>query len=453
MERNYTRGSIGRTMIRTAFFMLPGTLAISGYNVVDTYFVAKLGKLQLAAMGYTFPVVMLIGCVYHGIASGIMTKVAQLFGKGKSVKASKLVGAGVWMSLALSALLGVAGIASIPLVFPPMGATPEAMEYIRGYMIVWFIGGFFNVMAITGNQLLIASGNARGAGLSMMGGMVLNALLDPLFIFGFGPLPALGIVGAAIATVLSQVAATTWVFLILNPRMHLAGSFKMPARQLFSFWRTILYYGIPLALGMLLMPIGSTVTTVVVSNLGGDAAIAALAAAGRLEMVGFIFPMSLGVGLLPMVAQNYGAGLYDRVDQCRRFALRFALIFLLTVSVGYFVFADVLAGWFCNDPQVKPIMADCLRIVCGCFAFIEIHRYSGFFFTGCGKPAITAWLNALRILGLLTPFSLFALWLGSLNAVFYARLSADTIAGIVGWLLSSRLTRSLRRRGNAPRVS
>ena len=114
------------------------------------------------------------------------------------------------------------------------------------------------------------------------------------------------------------------------------------------------------------------------------------------------------------------------------------------------MYNETLSGWFCEDPEIKAIMVKYLRVVCACFAFIEIHRYSGFFFTGCGKPAVSAWLNALRILGLLTPFSLLALWSGSLEAVFYARLSADTIAGIVGCLLATRLThRLLRSRRNS----
>ncbi len=450
MNRNYTRGSIGATMLKTAIFMLPGTLAISGYNVVDTFFVAKLGKLQLAAMGYTFPVVMLIGCVYHGIAAGIMTPVAQLMGREEPRRASKLVGAGVWLTVLISVILGVVGIATIPVVFPPMGATPEALKYINGYMIIWYVGGAVNALTMTGNQLLIATGHARWAGVSMMGGMLLNAVLDPLFIFGWGIIPGLGIVGAALATVLAQCVALIWVFMLINPRMHLVGNFRMPRRLLLAFWWTILRYGIPAALGMLLMPIGSAVTTVVVSRLGGDPAIAALAAAGRLEMLGFIFPMSLGIGLLPMIAQNYGAGYFDRVDRCRRFAMHFAFFFLVAISVLYFIFAETLSGWFCEDPEIKAIMVKYLRVVCACFAFIEIHRYSGFFFTGCGKPAVSAWLNALRILGLLTPFSLLALWSGSLEAVFYARLSADTIAGIVGCLLATRLThRLLRSRRNS----
>lgn len=104
--------------------------------------------------------------------------------------------------------------------------------------------------------------------------------------------------------------------------------------------------------------------------------------------------------------------------------MRFAGGFLLTMAVIYFFAAPYVVGWFSKDPEVQRIMILYLRIVSFGFAAVEIHRFSGFFFTGCGRPAAAAILNALRVVVFLVPFSLLALWAGSLVLVFWARLAA-----------------------------
>ena len=95
----YTTGPIGKTMLMTAFSMLAGTLAMSGYNIADTYFVGQLGKIPLAAMGFTFPVIMLIGCVFRGLGVGVMTNAAQALGSGNNAKAGKLITSGLLPSV------------------------------------------------------------------------------------------------------------------------------------------------------------------------------------------------------------------------------------------------------------------------------------------------------------------------------------------------------------------
>ena len=202
---------------------------------------------------------------------------------------------------------------------------------------------------------------------------------------------------------------------------------------------------------MLMMPLGSAVVTKITAYFG-NTAVAASAAAGRLEMIAFIFPMALGIALLPMIGQNYGAWLYSRINQCRRFAMRFAFFFLLGMGVIYMLWAPSLVGFFSPDPEVQRIMVLYMRIIPIGFGMIEIHRYATFFFTGCAQPSVAAWLNAFRILGLMIPFSLLALWLNSLPMLFAARMLADVLAGALGCWMARGLTRSLPSDGRAPYV-
>ncbi len=441
-KATYTTGSIGKTMLTTAVSMVAGTLAMSGYNIADTYFVGQLGKLPLAAMGFTFPVIMLIGCVFRGLGVGVMTTSAQAMGGGNNRKAARLITSGLLLILLVSLLIAVAGISSIDWTFRFCGAGPEVMPDIHGYMTIWYLGCCTASLGMAGNDLLIAAGDSKVASAMMMLGMIVNVILDPLFIMGFGPVPAMGIRGAAIATVLSQLLSALVVLGILARRHHLLVFGRMPGTIVRSAWKLIVSYAIPSAIGMLMMPIGSFVITRVTAVFG-NAAVAASAAAGRLEMVAFIFPMALGIALLPMIGQNYGARLYSRINQCRRFSMRFAFFFLLIMGLLYVVAAPSLVRLFSPDAEVQRIMILYMHIIPFGFGMIEIHRYSTFFFTGCGQPVVAAWLNGLRILGLLIPFALLAWYIHSLPWLFWGRLIADVTAGSIGCWMARRLTRSL----------
>lgn len=440
-ERNYTSGPIGKTMLKTGFAMLAGTLAMSGYNIADTYFVGNLeGKTPLAAMGFTFPVIMLIVCIFRGITVGIMTTTAQSIGRKKMDKAALITTSGLALVILFSLLITIAGIATGNLVFGLMGAKGETLTQTLGYMDIWYYGCVTAFLCMTKNDLLIASGDSRMASILMMAGLVLNVILDPIFIFGFGPVPAMGIRGAAIATVIAQgISAVIGAYVLYRKGFVVFQLF--PFRKLRESWKLIIRFAIPSSLGMLMMPIGAFVVTWVVAQFG-DAAVAAVAAASRIEMVAFVFPMALGMSLMPMVGQNYGARLYTRIHQCRRFAMRFALLFLFGMAVIYYFAASFIAQYFSTDKEVREIMVIFLVIVPWGFGMVEVHRYSGFFFTGCGHPTVAAIINGLRVV-LMIPLTFLALYWKSLEGIFWARLASDILSGGIGMYLAKRMTDKL----------
>jgi len=437
----YTRGSIAKVMFSTALSMVPGTLAISGYNIVDTYFVGRLGTRPLAAMGFTFPVVMMVGCVYHGLGGGVMTPVAQFLGGGRRDQAARMVTSGIVLFTLIGLAISLAGVASINPVFRRLGAEDDLMPMIREYMIIWYLGSLSVALGGAGNHLLVSAGKPRLGGMMMMAGLALNAVLDPLFIFGWKFIPGRGIAGAAIATVAAQVIALALVTAILHFKLRLIAplSALTPYPRVLNAWKTIFRYGIPAILGMILNPAGMAVVTRAVASTGGEPAVAAVSAAGRLEAVAFIFPMSLGMSLLPIIGQNFGAKRFDRIDSCRKISMRFAFGFLAVMSVLYFCLAPLGATAFSKDPEVRELMAHYLRVIAWGFPFIEIHRYSTFYFTGVGRAKSGAALNIMRVVGFMVPLTLAAWLMKSLEGVFFARLAADVLAGTVGCILAKRL--------------
>ncbi|MDR0932729.1 MAG: hypothetical protein LBM70_06900, partial [Victivallales bacterium] len=159
----YTRGSVQGTMLKTGFAMLSGTLAMSGYNIADTYFVGQLGKSPLAAMGFTFPVIMLIGCLFHGLASGVMTVSAQALGGGRKEKTARLVTSGILLIFFFSIALALIGTSTTSWIFEQFGAEGETLELVKGYMNIWYFGCATASLSMTGNNLLIATGDSKVA--------------------------------------------------------------------------------------------------------------------------------------------------------------------------------------------------------------------------------------------------------------------------------------------------
>lgn len=439
----YTVGSIKVTMLKTAFAMLAGTLALSGYNIADTYFVGRLpGSDALAAMGFTFPVIMLVGCLFRGVAIGMVTPLAHSLGAAKHNRAVALVTYGVLFMLLVSFVMMIIGVAFGSKIFSLFGAEGRTLELTIGYMDIWFFGCVTSSMCMAGNDLMIATGDNKIASMMMMIGMVINVILDPIFIFGFGIIPAMGVKGAALTTVCSQLFCGAVLWRLVIKRHHLLNFKKLEIRQLQNVWGVVIKFAVPAVIGMILMPIGGAILTRIVANFG-DVAVAAVAAVNRLESVAFVVPMALGMTLMPMIAQNYGAGLYDRIDECRQFAMRFALVFLMIMAVLFFFISDWAAVRFSTDENVQKLISLGLKIIPWGLAWVEVHRFSGFFYTGTGHPHKSAWLNAMRIIGFTIPFSLLALYFHSITGIFLARFFADTLSGVIGFVLARKLTKDL----------
>lgn len=455
---SYTKGPIAGTMLRTALVMLPGTLTISGYNLVDAYFVGQLeGDAPMAAIGLTAPLVMICGCFFHGLSAGVMTTTAQSLGGKRRWRAEQLVSTGLFLVTLVSLSFAIIGPLVTRAVYRNvMHASPEATRLATSYMDIWFWACVTSALGMSGNNLLVTANDSKMASATMVLGLASNAFLDPLFMFqthvgsipvGFG----LGVVGAAWATVMAQIIGTTPVLAILWRKHHLIRFRAVKIAKLASLWKRIISFAIPACLGSLMLPIGQFIMTWITSHFG-DVVIGAITAAQRVQVIAFFFPMSLGVSLMPMIGQNYGARLYSRINGCRRFAMRFAFFYLMSMSVLFCFFAPEIAAKFLSDAdkaEMRSVMTFALRILPWGFAFLEIHRYSGFFFTGCGRPMAAALLNVMRILGFLVPLSLLVLLYfrltgnegTALTLLLSTQMGSDVLAGTIALLLARRLTR------------
>lgn len=467
LKAEYTHGNIAVIMLKTAAAMLASTLAMSGYNIADTFFVGLLGEKPLAAMGFTFPTIMLAGCIFAGFGSGCMAIMAQAIGQGDTKTANRIVTSGMLLLTLLSLLIGGCGILFADQLFTLLGAQGETLTHLKSYMNVWFAGCLTAGIAMKGNNLLIAAGRPRLASALTIVGMLVNVILDPLFILGgeglhivinesgygggiidacvscFAFVPAQGIRGAALATVISQAISAVTLLIVLN-RVGLLSFQRIPAAKLLQAWRRIAAYAIPSIMGMLLMPVTSTITTWVTGQFG-DTLVAAVAAASRIEMTAFVLPMAFGIPLMSIIAQNYGARLYSRVRYAFYFSSITAFAVLAISALILYFGIDRISVYFTDVPDIRALMGRYMRFIVWGFGVLELSRYSGFVLTGTGHPRLDAVLKAVRMLCILIPLSLLAHFLDWQDGVFWARLAADVIGGgacfITAWYILRKLPR------------
>lgn len=425
------------TIVKMAVPMLAGTFAMNTYHLTNTWFVSRLGTEALAAISFTFPVVMLLMFLTRGIGTGAMTLTAHALGAGDRKKAAALTTHAIMLAFVFSIVLALVGIITIKPVFTVLGAKGSVLALIYDYMKIWYIGCVIMVVQIVASDVIIATGNTKAISVLMVSGTVFNVFFDWIFIFGNLGSPALGIKGAALATLLSQLITLLGAFFILNYRMKLI-DFSAAAGNILSSWTKILKFRLPGALGIMLNPIAAAIITRLVAGFG-DAAVAASGVAGRIEMFAFMIPMTVGISIIPFVAQNYGAGRIDRIMEARKGTMAFAVLYGIFIALIFIIFADPMARFFSGDQTVIDVLKSYIYITCAGYGMMEVHRYSGFCITGVHEPLKASFLDIIRIIVLLVPLSLFGSRLMGLNGIFFGRLITDFCAGFIGIWWSGKI--------------
>jgi len=213
--------SVPGTFVRMALPMLAGTFAINMYNLTNAWFVSRLGTEVLAAISFTFPVVMFLMFATRGLGSGAMTLVAHAIGGTDHRKAATLTTHALILAILFAAGMSLLGMLTIIPLFSRLGASGEVLDLTARYMKLWYLGAIVMVLQMVTSDIIISTGNTKTVSFLMVSSTALNVLLDAGFIFGMFGMPRMGIVGAALATILSQAAVLAVAFYILVKKMGL----------------------------------------------------------------------------------------------------------------------------------------------------------------------------------------------------------------------------------------
>ena len=428
-------GSVGKTLVNLTIPMIVGIMGMVAFNLVDTFFVGQLGTTQLAAMSFTFPIVLVIGSISMGLGVGAAAVISRAIGEGDRHKVQRLTTDALSLSLIIVISFVVLGLLTIGPLFRLMGASPALLPYIKKYMTIWYPGVAFVIIPMVGNNAIRATGDTKTPSMIMLAAVAVNMVLDPLLIFGIGPFPRWGLQGAAAATVAARATTLMVALRILHGREKMISFAPPPLKEAVLSWRKILYIGLPAAGTNLIIPVSMGVITYLVSTYGKEA-VAALGVATRVEAFSLTVVMALSSVLTPFIGQNLGAGRMDRIKRAVKLSRRFALAWGGVVFIIFFMWARPIAQLFNDHPAVISAVVSYLLMVSVSYGFAGVLVLSGSAFNALNKPMPAAVLSILRMVVLYIPVALVGSYFWQLKGIFVGAATANVLAGTAAifWL-------------------
>lgn len=439
VEHDHTKGPINRALILLAIPMVLEMAMESVFAIADMLYVARLGADAVAAVGLTEAVLTLLYAVAVGLGMSVTAMVARRVGEKRKEDAAVAAGQALWIGLALSIVIGIAGALNARSLLEVMGASPAVIEIGTGYTAVLFGGSGTIVFLFLINAVFRGAGDASIAMRALWLANGINLVLDPLLIFGLGPFPELGVQGAAIATTIGRGTGVAYQLYCL---FGTTGRVRVRGRHLRAvpsvMWRLMrLSAG---GIAQFLIHTASWVVLVRIISLYGSAAVAGYAIAIRIVDFTILPAWGLGNAASTLVGQNLGAGRPKRAERSVWRACGLNMVFLITVGLAFIVYAEPLVRIFSADPEVLRYGADCLRIISYGYGFYAVGMIMVQAFNGAGDTYTPTTINFFVYWMMQIPL---AWWLSrhmglGAEGVFYAILIAEGLLAVVGVLVFRR---------------
>lgn len=412
------RGPIGKHMVTQAVPMAWGLLATFGFGIADGLFVARLGTQPLAAVTLTGPITGLVYGLTFGVGIGVASVVSRGIGGDDFYKVQRAVVDSLLLGVALVLILMVAGLFTIEPVFRAIGGNDNTMPWVHDYMTVWFWGVVTVVVPFMSMNAIRASGDMKMASRILTWPALANIVLDPLFIFGWGPFPRLEVQGAAIATVLAQVLALGIAIYGLHKK-DLITFLKPHFTEVLDSWKRVLHVGGPACLTELAFPLVFSVIMIFLASFG-DVVLAGFGVASRIEMIAFIPIIAVNTTMGPFAGQNFGAGRMDRVHQAMTMSIRFVFLYGLGIAVVLALLSGWLPSFFDPNPEViKAAQIYLLIVPCSyCLIGASFTMISALNALGYPKPSM--YLNIIRMVFLYLPLAWYLMQLWGPAGIFAA---------------------------------
>ena len=437
MAQNLTTGNVGKTLTSLTIPMVWGLFALIAFNVADTYFVGQLGTAELAAMSFTFPVVMTLGNLAMGLGIGASSLIARAIGEGDHSRVQRFTTNSLTLALVSVGVFVSVGLLTIEPLFTALGADADVLPLIRNYMQIWYFGMICLVVPIVGNSAIRAAGNTLTPSIIMILAAVINLVFDPLLIFGLWGFPRLELQGAALATVSSWTLTLVASLLVLHFKERLL-SLKIPdLEETLWCWRDILHVGLPAAATSMITPISIGVITAMLAAFGA-ASVAAFGVASRVESFALIALVALASSMAPFVGQNWGAKAYGRVREAMRLSVLFCLAWGVFVAIILAVTRQRVAQLFNTDGDVVAIAASYLLIVplsYGATGFIQVASAT---FNALGRPVPAVLMTVGQMVGLYIPLAYVGGRLLGVVGIFIAACVSNLVMGIGAYLWTQR---------------
>ena len=417
-------------------------LVQSLYNIVDSMFVARLSETALTAASLVYSIQFLMIAVAVGTAVGLNALLSRKIGEHKPEEACQAATTGLFLMLITSLIFSVTGFFFSDTIAAMLTPEPELQELCKQYLSINLVYCWGIFMQTYGQRLLQAVGDTILSMVSLIIGAILNIILDPIMIFGLWGCPAMGIRGAAIATVIGQLAGAAAALLFnrfRNPLIHVRfKNYHFDWQDVIAIYRV----GLPT---IIMQAIGSVMTFAVNSILLNVSTTAVAFFGVYYKLQNFLMmPINgLGQSAIPIAGYNYGAKKYERVHQTRKVLLPTGIAIALCGTVLFCVFPRQLLQLFSASPEMLVLGIPALRIISLSFVFAAVTILCGYFASGLGNGMINMISATIRQLVVLIPCLWFFIKTIGITHSWYAFWIAEIIACIYSCCASHKLLKNI----------
>lgn len=390
------------------------------YNIVDSYFVSEVSQKALAAVSLAFPIQNLLIAFGVGTSVGVTSLISRRLGQGRYEEACSAASHGILLGLATSLAFAVYGGFFTRPFFQMFESDPEIVQMGVEYISVCCVFSFGSFVVMMLEKILQATGNMFWPMIFQLVGALINICLDPVFIFGWFGLPAMGVTGAAIATVGGQILSMVFAVVVIVLRPH---AIRISFKGFRPSWETIknIYaVGLP---AIVMQAIGTAMTMAMNAILSGFSTAAYTVFGLYFKLQSFVFMPVFGLtqGLLPIMGYNYGAKNKKRLLSALCQGCGIALVIMTAGMLGFLLLPDKLLGIFNASPELLEIGVPALRIICTCFLFAALGIVSSTLFQAVGRGTYSLVVSLMRQLVVLVPAAwVLAQLTGQVGAVWWA---------------------------------
>jgi putative MATE family efflux protein len=360
----FLEGPIPRALMTLAIPIILGNVLQTGYQLTDAFWVGRLGAAAVAAVSVSFPVTFLVIALGSGLAMAGATLSAQYMGAGRQDLVDHVAAQTMVMVAISSVILGAIGFSLAPVLLRLLGVAPDVYDGALGFMRVSFIGIIFVFVYAMFQALMRGIGQTRVPLFIVLGTVILNFALDPIFIFGWGPVPGLGVMGAALATLVTQaLAAAIGIAIFLHGRhgITLRWHALVPDGP---YIKRAFFLGLPGSVELSTRGLGLMVMSFLVASFG-TLTIASYGVGSTVLQVVMIPAMGLGMAISTLVGQNMGAGNIERASRVAQLGAFFGFVVLTAAGLIAYGFAPEIVAFFIpNDQAVIDEGAHFIRIMC-----------------------------------------------------------------------------------------
>lgn len=420
--------NIGKLLMQYAVPAIIAMTASSLYNMVDSIFIGHgVGTMAISGLALTFPLMNLAAAFGSLVGVGAATLISVKLGQKDYDTAQRVLG----NVFVLNILLGVAFTVIVMAFLDPIlyffGGSDETVGYARDYMYIILLGNTITHLYLGLNAVLRSSGHPQKAMYATIATVIINTILDPVFIYGFG----WGIRGAAIATIVAQIISLMWQLWIFSSKEELLHFH----RGIFRLKRKIVFDSLAIGMSPFLMNMAACFIVILINQglkkYGGDLAIGAFGIVNRLVFIIVMIVMGLNQGMQPIAGYNLGAKQYERVTK----TLKLTIIYATGVTTFGFIigmlFSDTVVGIFTSDAELIELSAKGLRIVVMFFPIIGFQMVTANFFQSIGMASKAIFLSLTRQMVVLLPCLLILPRFFGAAGVWYSMPISDLLASLI----------------------